>query len=99
MQSSGGDRGSQPSWIPDWWQPAASAQSTNNTTAETSEHLRPQTSPFGFENYRLSDISHGPSSAGSKNETIEQAEAAEQIPSELPDDELVIERNLDRAVK
>jgi hypothetical protein len=102
MQSTGaggGDRTSQPSWPPDWWHPPAAASTNNNATAETSEYLHPQASPLGSENFWLSNISHGPSSAGSKIEAVEQAEAAEQIPSELPDDELVIERNLDRAVK
>jgi hypothetical protein len=39
------------------------------------------------------------STSGDKIETFEEAEAAEQIPSALPDDELIIERNHDRAVK
>jgi hypothetical protein len=75
-----------PDWLPDDWLPG-STQRTSARPNTTSEHLQPQNPAAGLESY------------SGKIETIEEAEAAEQIPSALPDDELIIERNRDRAVK
>jgi hypothetical protein len=44
-------------------------------------------------------VSHGASSNGSKIETVEEAHAAEENPSALRADELILESNRDRAVK
>jgi hypothetical protein len=44
-------------------------------------------------------VSNGRSSISGKVQTVEEEEEAEQIPPALQDDELVIERNRDRAVK
>jgi hypothetical protein len=85
-------------WLPDDWLPG-STQRTSARPNTTSEHLQPQNPAAGLESYRLSNVSNGYSSTSGKIETIEEAEAAEQIPSALPDDELIIERNHDRAVK
>jgi hypothetical protein len=65
----------------------------------TPDHLQPQSPASGFENHRLSNVSNGRSSISGKVQTVEEEEEAEQIPPALQDDELVIERNRDRAVK
>jgi len=96
MQSQAGDRRTQAEWFPDWLPASAAAPARNHTTTD---YLLPEGRNSGNESYRLSDVSQGASSNGSKMNDVEAAEAAEQIPSALPEDELVIERNRDRAVK
>lgn len=97
MQSTRGDTRARADWFPDWFPDTAEPSTTRNNA--TTDYLLPDRPTSGVNSYRLSDVSHGASSGGSKMETVEEAEAAEQIPSALPDDELVIERNRDRAVK
>ncbi|KAH8702727.1 amino acid permease-domain-containing protein [Phaeosphaeriaceae sp. PMI808] len=84
------DRRSGADWIPDWM-PETRAPAPRANAG--SDFLL-----AGRDDVRLSDVSGGPSTNGSKFETMEEAQDAEQIPSALPDDELVIERNRDRAV-
>jgi hypothetical protein len=98
MRSSLDESAPQVDWRPDW---LPSAQSTPSTARviTTPEHLQPQSPASGFDSYRLSNVSNGRSSISGKVQTVEEEEEAEQIPSALPDDELVIERNRDRAVK
>jgi hypothetical protein len=96
MQSSRADRGSQ-DWFPDWLPDSAHRTSIGTNTA--SEYLQPGHPASGFDNYRLSDVSNGPSSTSGKVETIEEHEAEDGIPSALPRDEVSLERDRDRAVK
>jgi hypothetical protein len=96
MRSSLDDSAPQVDWRPDW---LPSAQHSTARTSTTPEYLQPQSPASGFDSYRLSNVSNGRSSISGKIQTVEEEEEAEQIPSALPDDELVIERNRDRAVK
>ncbi|KAH3913113.1 hypothetical protein HBI56_087620 [Parastagonospora nodorum] len=60
--------------------------------------LRPQSLASAFDSNRPSDVSHGASTSGSRLETAERVEDPEKVPTALPGDELLIERNRDRAV-
>lgn len=92
---------SQTDWFPDWLLPdsAHRAPSRTSTTNPPSLFLQSQSPTSAFDSYRLSDVSNGASTSGSRIETAEQAEAAEKIPQTQDGDELLIERNRDRAVK
>lgn len=99
MQPLHGDRQSQVDWVPDWFPDTVDSTTTrtnaapNRLQAETNHLQRDR------QTIRLSDVSHGASSTGSKMEILEEAQAEEQIPSVLPGDELIMERDRDRAVK
>jgi hypothetical protein len=95
-------RPSEVDWFPDWMPTSAEPSNTRNHVPM--DYLLPDHRASTSESYRLSDASHGASSNGSKMGTVEEAEAGAEeddgaIPSALPDDEWVIERNRDRAVK
>jgi hypothetical protein len=96
MQSSRADRGSQ-DWFPDWLPDSAYRTSTGTNSAP--EYLQPGRPTPGFDSYRLSDVSNGPSSTSGKVETIEESEAEDGIPPDLPGNVLPLERYRDRAVK
>jgi hypothetical protein len=98
MQPLHEERESQTNWLPDWL-PGAPATRTTTSMNAPSSTLHPQSSNSALGTYRLSDVSTGASTSGSKIGTVEQAEAAENVPTALPSDELLIERNRDRAVK
>lgn len=74
---------------------------SNTKTHVPADHLLyPRASTT--ESHRLSDASHGASSSGDKMGTVEERAEEEDdgaIPTALDEDELVIERNRDRAVK
>ena len=69
------------------------------STTGPSSTLQPQSPVSAFDSNRPSDVSHEASTSGSRFETVEQVEDAEKVPTALPGDELLIERNRDRAVK
>jgi hypothetical protein len=96
MESHPRNRNSQADWFPDWLSSNQAEPSARNHTTTT--YLQPASPPSELDSFRLSNISNGASDS-SKVGTVEDAEAGEQIPSALPEDELIIERNRDRAVK
>jgi hypothetical protein len=98
MQPLNEERQSQTESFPDWI-PGHATQGTTMSTKGPSSTLRPQSPVSAFDSNRPSDVSHGVSISGSRLDTAEQVEDAEKVPTALPGDELLIERNRDRAVK
>lgn len=98
MQPVHEERKSQTEWFPDWL-PGHATQGTTTSTKGPSSTLRPQSQVSAIDSNRPSDVSHGASTSGSRLETAGQVEDAEKVPTALPGDELLIERNRDRAVK
>jgi hypothetical protein len=78
-------RPSEADWFPDWM--PTSAEPSNARNQVPTDYLLPDHRASTSESYRLSEAEAG----------AEDDDGA--IPSALPDDELVIERNRDRAVK
>lgn len=91
MQPQQADSQPRADWFPDWMPNLTTSTARTNPTTH---YLVP-----GGDANRLSNTSHDLSSKGSKFETMEEGQDADQIPPALPDDELVIERKHDRAVK
>lgn len=107
-------RTSDADFLPDWFprtehtiprrpvpgeQHMSEASSSQNQNHVANEYLHPdRRTSAAVSSYRLSDVSHGASSSGSNMCAVEE-EGGDEIPSALPEDELVIERNRDRAVK
>jgi hypothetical protein len=96
MPSPRDDRRSQ-DWFPDWL--PYSAHRTSTETHPTSEYSQSGHPTSGFDNYRLLDVSNGPSSTNGEIGTIEENIETEEIPPPLPGDVFTLERNRDRAVK
>jgi hypothetical protein len=100
MSSSHGNRMSQNDWLPDWLTSDSAHRATTSThTNAPTEHLQSQGPTTTFDSYRISGVSNGRSTSGSRIETVYEAEAGEKIPPVQAGDELLIERNRDRAVE
>jgi hypothetical protein len=92
MQRPRHDQDTNLSWIPDWVSgPAALAPKSPSTTLDYLQLDR--------NNIRLSDVSHGLSSAGSKFEANEGSETDERAPAATDADRVVIDSDKDRRVK
>jgi hypothetical protein len=80
------------SWVPDW--ASGPAERAPKRPSATPDYLQ-----LDRTSIRLSEVSYGPSSAGSKIEANEGIESDERAPAATSDDVVVIESNRDRAVK
>jgi hypothetical protein len=96
MPSLRDDRRSQ-DWFPDWLPDSAHPASTGANI--TSEPVQPGRPTSGFDDYRLSDVSNGPSITNGKIGTIEENLETEEIPPNSAGDVFFLERDPDRAVK
>jgi hypothetical protein len=99
MQSSHGDRQPRVDWVSDWFLDTIESTTTRTNAAPNRLQAETNHTQRDRQTVRLSDVSHGASSTDNEMQILEEAQAEEQIPSVLPGDELIMERDRDRAVK